>query len=176
VSIRLELRTDSPERTRDVGEQLATAFRPGDVVSLTGELGAGKTCLVQGVARGLEVPGRITSPTFLLVKQYEGRLPVVHCDVYRLGRLQDVLDLGDDVMSPDALTLIEWGDAIEALLPPDHLEVEITLVEDVDDADRVLVLTGHGAWADRLAGLDGLAGASATGAEPASTDPQRPGA
>lgn len=170
MSARLEVTSDAPERTRAVGERLAAAFRPGDVVSLTGELGAGKTCLVQGIGRGLEVPGRITSPTFLLVKQYEGRLTVVHCDVYRLGRLQDVLDLGDDVMSPDALTLIEWGDAIEALLPPDHLEVEITLVEDLDDADRVLVLTGHGAWAERLVALGDL-DAEAVTAGPGAADP-----
>lgn len=149
----LQLRSDEPDRTRAIGEALADAFRPGDVVSLTGELGAGKTCLVQGIARGLDIDVRITSPTFLLVKQYEGRLPVVHCDVYRLGRLQDVLDLGDDVMSPDALTLVEWGDAIEQLLPPDHLEVEITLAEDFDDAERILTLRGRGQWAERLAGL-----------------------
>ena len=119
-------------------------------MSLTGELGAGKTCLVQGIARGLGIEVRVTSPTFLLVKQYEGRLPVVHCDVYRLGRLQDVLELGDEVMGPEHLTLIEWGDAIGQLLPDDHLEVEITLADDVDDADRILTLRGRGAWAERL--------------------------
>jgi tRNA threonylcarbamoyladenosine biosynthesis protein TsaE len=172
VSGSLELRSSDPERTRTIGEALADAFRPGDVVSLTGELGAGKTCMAQGIARALGIEGRVTSPTFLLVKQYEGRLPVVHCDVYRLGRLQDVVDLGDEVMGPDQLTLVEWGDAIAQLLPPDHLEVEITLSEDVDDADRILRLRGHGAWEARLAAVaDRLAAVSAATPSDPSTHP-----
>ncbi len=151
----LTVRTTGPDRTRALGEATATLLRAGDVVSMTGELGAGKTCFVQGVARGLGVTTRVTSPTFLLVKTYpDGTLPLVHCDVYRLDTLQDVHDLGDEVMAPDAVTFVEWGDAVAALLPADRLEVEL-LLDDPDDpdADRVVHLRGHGDWATRLAAL-----------------------
>lgn len=159
---RLALRSRDPETTRAIAAAMAPVFRPGDVVSLTGELGAGKTCFVQGLARGLDVEGRVTSPTFMLVKHYDGRLPIVHCDVYRLDRLQDVLDLGDEVMGPDAVTLIEWGDAVAAILPDDHLEVALTMADDpaegstspavdaFDEPARQLTLVPHGAWVDRL--------------------------
>ena len=97
----------------------------GDVVALSGELGAGKTCFVQGAAAGLGVEARVTSPTFVLVREYLGRVPMVHTDVYRLDRLVDVRDLGEDVMSPEVVTFVEWADAVAPLLPDDRLEVEI---------------------------------------------------
>lgn len=122
----LLLRTRGADATRAVAAALAAHLRPGDVVALTGELGAGKTCFVQGAATGLDVSVPVTSPTFVLVRTYPGRIPVVHCDVYRLDRLGDVLELGDEVLAPDVVTFVEWGDAIATLLPPDHLEVELT--------------------------------------------------
>lgn len=154
----LRLRTHGPDQTRALGAAVAGVARPGDVVALTGELGAGKTCFVQGAAAALGVADRVTSPTFVLVRMYAGRLPVVHCDVYRLDQLQDVLDLGDEVMAPDALTFIEWGDAVAALLPEDHLEVELRLGMDAADASdgpaaREVRVAAHGAWELRLPDL-----------------------
>ena len=151
----LTLSTADAEATRTVGAALAAQLRPGDAVSLAGELGAGKTCLVQGVARALGVEARITSPTFVLVKQYPGRLRLVHVDVYRLNQLQDVLDLGDEVFAPDAATFVEWGDAVAAVLPDDRLDVELVLAdpEDLDSTRRRIHLTAHGSWGDRLADL-----------------------
>jgi tRNA threonylcarbamoyladenosine biosynthesis protein TsaE len=124
----LHLRTTDPDATRAVATVLARYLEAGDVVALTGELGAGKTCFVQGAASGLGVEAPVTSPTFVLVRSYQGRLPMVHCDVYRLDRLGDVLELGDEVLAPDVVTFVEWGDAIATLLPPDHIEVELTSV------------------------------------------------
>ena len=132
----LLLRSTGPDTTRAVAAAIAPLLRPGDVVALSGELGAGKTSFVQGAAHGLGVTGRVTSPTFTLVRTYpDGRLPVVHCDVYRLDRLQDVLDLGDEVMAPDVVTFVEWGDAVAPLLPDDRLEVELTAVSGDDGGD-----------------------------------------
>ena len=145
------LRSTSIEDTRALAGVLAAALAPGDVVALTGELGAGKTCFVQGAAAALGIERRVVSPTFMLVRTYDGALPIVHCDVYRLDTLQQVYDLGDEVFSPDAVTFIEWGDAVEAILPEDHLEVELLLEDPHDvDADRHVALRGHGSWHDRL--------------------------
>jgi tRNA threonylcarbamoyladenosine biosynthesis protein TsaE len=169
----LRLPTATPERTRALGAIVADHLRPGDVVALSGELGAGKTCFVQGAAAALGVEEPVTSPTFVLVRIHEGRLPVVHCDVYRLGSLQDVLELGDEVLAPDVVTFIEWGDAVAPLLPPDHLEVELRHVVDPapiaeDDVGvvaepRELTLRLHGRTTDRAAALHRALGASAEG-------------
>ena len=108
--------TTDPEQTRRVAAVVAAACRPGDVVALAGDLGAGKTCFVQGAAASLGVERRVTSPTFMLVRTYpEATPPLVHADVYRLGRLHDVLDLGDEVFAPDAVTFLEWADAVTPL-------------------------------------------------------------
>lgn len=151
----LLLRTSSPTETREAAAALAGVLRVGDVVSLTGELGAGKTCFVQGVAAGLGIERRVTSPTFMLLRSYDdGSIPLVHVDVYRLDRLQDVLELGDEVMAPDRLTLVEWGDAIAPLLPDDRLQVEIVLETDELDSDRLLHVTPLGGWDDRVGALE----------------------
>jgi tRNA threonylcarbamoyladenosine biosynthesis protein TsaE len=151
----LTLRSSGPDDTRALAAAAAPVLHPGDVVSLTGELGAGKTCFVQGAARELGITDRVTSPTFMLVKTYAGTLPIVHCDVYRLDTLQDVYDLGDEVMSPSAVTFVEWGDAVAALLPDDRLDVEL-LIDDPDDvdADRLIHLRGRGRWRQRLPQLE----------------------
>jgi tRNA threonylcarbamoyladenosine biosynthesis protein TsaE len=156
----LELETRTPEETREVGAVLAGLMVPGDVVSLTGDLGAGKTCLVQGAARGLGVEEPVASPTFVLVKEYRGQVPVYHVDVYRLDRMQEVLDLGfEDLLDPSGVVFIEWGDAIDALLPPSFLEVRLEASSTPADGDvRRLRLTGHGTWKGRWERLEGAVG------------------
>ncbi|MFA9429656.1 tRNA (adenosine(37)-N6)-threonylcarbamoyltransferase complex ATPase subunit type 1 TsaE [Egicoccus sp. AB-alg2] len=152
----LTLRSKAPEQTRELAAALAPMLAPGDVVALSGELGAGKTCFVQGAARALGVHDRVTSPTFTLVRTYpEADVPIVHCDVYRLDRLQDVLDLGDEVLAPDVVTFVEWGDAVASLLPDDRLDVELTLADDEDlDGDRLVRLRPTGPhWQRRLEDL-----------------------
>jgi tRNA threonylcarbamoyladenosine biosynthesis protein TsaE len=152
----LTVHTTDAEQTRAVAAAVAAFLRPGDVVSLTGELGAGKTCFVQGAARALGVEQRVTSPTFMLVKTYdEARPPIVHCDVYRLDRLQEVLDLGDEVLAADVVTFVEWGDAVAPLLPQDRLEVELVLADgDGDETSRSLRLRAYGDWEARMSELE----------------------
>ncbi len=165
----LSLRTRTVEETRDVGAALAAVLEPGDVVALSGDLGAGKTSLVQGVARGLGSTDHVGSPTFTLVREYEGRLRILHMDVYRLDRVQDVFDLGfDEIVDPDAVLLIEWGDAIEGVLPEEHLVVGLTMpeqprgaVEEEEDgeggegATREIEVTALGvSWDARRAALE----------------------
>lgn len=158
-----ELATSGPDETRAFASALAPLLLAGDVVALSGDLGAGKTCFVQGAVRGLGVEARVTSPTFVLMRQYEGRLPIVHCDVYRLDRLQDVHDLGDEVLAPDVVTFLEWADAVRPLLPDDRLEIElsipaVTTNEDVEVVDvedrRTATVRGFGPrWTERAGAL-----------------------
>ncbi len=128
MSAELVLISRTPAETRDLAATIAGAMRAGDVVALTGELGAGKTCFVQGAARALGVTERVTSPSFVLRREYAGRLPILHLDIYRLSTLQEVVDIGyEEVFDQSRVTFIEWGDAMSPLLPHDHLELEFRL-------------------------------------------------
>lgn len=117
---------DSPEATRRAGERLGARLRPGQVVAVIGELGAGKTCFVQGLMRGLGVQAEVTSPTFVLVNEYRGRLRAHHVDAYRTGSLAELLELGlDEMWSGDDVTVIEWADKLRPLLPEGTVTVRI---------------------------------------------------
>lgn len=130
---------ESPEATAAAGERLGARLGPGDVVGLTGALGAGKTCFIQGLARGLGVTTTATSPTFVLVNEYRGRLPVHHVDVYRTQSLTELLDLGlDELLSGGGVTVVEWADRCEALLPARTIRVHI---DGVGDEPRRITIT-----------------------------------
>ena len=174
----LPLVSDSPTTTRAVGAALAAALRPGDVVVLAGELGAGKTCLVQGLAAALGHEDRVTSPTFLLARRLGTVPPVVHADAWRLDRVGDLLDLGDELLDDDVVTVLEWGDAVSEVLPDDRLVLDLVIdgdllastPADAADASRTITCTGHGAWGDRLAVLsDDLRAAAAAPPDPEPT-------
>ena len=129
----IQVTTTSPDETRILGACLAPTLVLGDVISLSGDLGAGKTVFVQGLATALGVEEPVTSPTFTIVHEYEGRYPVTHMDVYRLDSFQEVLDLGfEELLDPSAILLVEWGEAVTPLFPPSYLEVEITQAEGPD--------------------------------------------
>jgi tRNA threonylcarbamoyladenosine biosynthesis protein TsaE len=142
----------SEDETRILGASLAPVLLPGDVVSLSGDLGAGKTVFVQGLARALGVETRVTSPTFTLVHEYRGRYPIVHLDVYRLDSFQEVLDLGfDEIINMDALLLVEWGEAVAPLLPRRFLDVEITQKDPGVSEERIVVFRPTGPhWVAKL--------------------------
>ncbi|MGH2540644.1 MAG: tRNA (adenosine(37)-N6)-threonylcarbamoyltransferase complex ATPase subunit type 1 TsaE [Actinomycetota bacterium] len=154
--MRVEVRTGSAEATREVGEALAPLLRARDAVVLTGDLGAGKTTFVQGVARGLGIEDRVTSPTFTLVREYSGILGLAHVDVYRLDRVQDVVDLGlEELGGGEDVLMVEWGDTIEELLPQDRLRVELTTDAAAGDDVRTIVFTGSGeGWVHRFPELE----------------------
>jgi tRNA threonylcarbamoyladenosine biosynthesis protein TsaE len=128
----------SPEATEAVGAQLAGSLESGDVVALTGELGAGKTCFTQGLARGLGVARHAVSPTFALVNEYRGRVPVHHVDAYRTSSLTELLDLGlEELFDGEGVTVVEWADKLSPLLPPRTIHVHI---EGVGDEPRVITI------------------------------------
>jgi tRNA threonylcarbamoyladenosine biosynthesis protein TsaE len=137
------VRLETVEATRAFGRELATRLRAGDLVILSGPLGAGKTALTQGIGEGLGVAGRVTSPTFVIARVHRGQLPLVHVDAYRLrdsGRL-DLDDLGIDEELDRAVVVVEWGEGVVEALSDSHLEVRI---ERYDDDSRSVTVRGVG--------------------------------
>lgn len=138
------------EDTRALGRALAAVLRAGDLVVLAGPLGAGKTVLVQGIGAGLGVPGRVTSPTFVLARVHaDGRLPLVHVDAYRLGSVDEIDDLDLDADLDASVTVVEWGAGLVERLADAHLLVRLSRAAD-DRRTAELVPVG-GDWAQRLA-------------------------
>ena len=149
----LTLRTKSADDTRELAAQIAPLVISGDVVLLAGDLGAGKTTFTQGFGRALGIDEPITSPTFTLMRDYPGRLKLIHVDVYRLERLQEIVDLGiTELVDDDGVALIEWGDVAEPVLPADFLAVRISYVEADDERTFSLRPVG-GSWAARWRSL-----------------------
>ena len=143
--------SDSPDATRELAGRVATLCRPGDVVLLIGDLGAGKTVFAQGFAAALGVPGPVTSPTFALVRQYRcgDDSPVevlIHADVYRTGSLDEVTDLAlAELVEEDAVALVEWGELAAPALGDSALEITLVAPDPVGEpAQRVVTVTGRG--------------------------------
>lgn len=124
--------TKSPEDTFRLGEEIGRNASPGEVYTLTGDLGVGKTVFTQGVAAGLGIAGPVNSPTFTILQIYEeGRLPLYHFDVYRIGDVEEMEEIGcDDYFYGDGVCLIEWAELIEEILPQDRISV--TIEKDLD--------------------------------------------
>jgi tRNA threonylcarbamoyladenosine biosynthesis protein TsaE len=156
----MEICSRSADETLALGVRLASLLGCGDVVVLSGDLGAGKTVLAKGIAVGLGVTEPVVSPTFTIVREYEGDVPLQHLDVYRLDHFQEVIDLGlDELLDGHAVTVVEWGEAVSALLPQDRLEVVLMVPppEEADDDTRVIEVHGSGpSWAARDAALANL--------------------
>ena len=137
-----KFKSDAPEKTAELARRLAGAVQPGTVICLDGDLGAGKTLFVQNLAASLGVQGEVTSPTFNLMNLYEdGRLPLVHFDLYRLEQEYELDEIGfyDYVENPDGLVLIEWAEKFPECLPEDHIALQIQRT-DVEN-ERVLVFS-----------------------------------
>jgi len=131
---------------RALGARLADVLRAGDLLVLTGDLGAGKTTLVQGVGAGLGVGGPVVSPTFVIARVHrDGRLPLVHVDAYRLGSVAEVDDLDLDAALDESVTVVEWGEGLVEELAGDRLEVRLERSADESDETRRVTLTGVGA-------------------------------
>ena len=144
-----ELTVPTADDMRALGERLAAELSAGDLVVLTGDLGAGKTTFVQGVAAGLGAPGPVLSPTFVIARVYRGgRVPVVHVDAYRLGSVVEVDDLDLDASVEESVTVVEWGEGLVEGLATDRLELEILRSPDEDDETRRVIVTSVGdRWA-----------------------------
>jgi tRNA threonylcarbamoyladenosine biosynthesis protein TsaE len=131
--------TRGAEETAAWGASFARRLRAGDVVALSGELGAGKTCLTKGIAAGLGVERAVTSPTFTLIHEYRGRVPVYHVDLYRLENAAEAVDIGVlDYLGGDGVCIVEWAEKVAGLLPVDAWRVNIEIV---DEQTRQITVT-----------------------------------
>ncbi len=139
------LSSDSPDRTLDIGRRLARVLRAGDVVLLSGRLGSGKTLLVSGIAEGLGVQEQVTSPSFVLVHEYDGFLKIIHADMYRLGSIGEFEDLELTTAGRDGVVVIEWGDVVASAIS-DYLLIEIGIT---GESTRGLRFVPVGSWAER---------------------------
>ena len=147
--------TRGAEQTIALGAAVGELLRPGDLVVLSGDLGAGKTTLVKGIARALEIEDPVTSPTFTIVQEYAGRIPLAHVDVYRLDRIQELHDFGFEELFDGRVVVVEWGDAIARVLPRDRIALRIELPDGDDpDARRILVALHGPRWSNTAPRLE----------------------
>lgn len=134
-----ELKT--PEETTEFGIKLGKILKEKDIICLTGDLGAGKTHLTKGIAIGLEIEEDITSPTFTIVHEYAGRLPLYHFDVYRICDSSEMYEIGfDDYLFGNGVSIIEWANLVEDLIPEEAIQIELKYKE----VGRELIMSGLG--------------------------------
>lgn len=146
----LVAKTRDEKETRELARALTALLRPGDVILLVGELGAGKTCFAKGMAQGLGIRENVLSPTFTLLKEYAGRLPLYHLDAYRLEGPWDLFDIGlEDYMEGDGVLLVEWGDRVRDFFTQVYLEVRMEFTE--LEGERIIYIVPEGeSWRERL--------------------------
>ena len=136
----MQYHSKSVSDTEAFGERLAPRLRPGCVLAFTGSLGMGKTALTRGLARGLGCRGRVTSPTFTIVNEYDGALPLFHFDLYRLASSDELYGIGwDDYLARGGVCAVEWSERAADALPPDTVTVDIARGE--QDGERVITVT-----------------------------------
>jgi tRNA threonylcarbamoyladenosine biosynthesis protein TsaE len=138
----LKYRTDSEQETQALGRRLAGTLKAGDVVAFTGDLGAGKTAFTRGLAAGLGVTDRVTSPTFTIVNEYEGgRLPLFHFDMYRLGSSDELFDIGwEDYLARGGVCAVEWSENVADALEGDAIRVDLRRGD--SDGQRIITIEG----------------------------------
>ena len=138
----MEWITNTAQETEQLGERLGRKLKPGTVIAYTGDLGAGKTAFTRGLARGLEIPEQVTSPTFTIVNEYEGgRLPLFHFDMYRLGGADELFDIGwEDYLARGGVCAVEWSENVDEVLDHDTIRVDIRRGE--NDDQRCITIKG----------------------------------
>ena len=140
----MQFLSHSTQETEAIGEELAQKLRGGDVLAFTGSLGMGKTAFTRGLARGLGCRGRVTSPTFTIVNEYEGRTPLFHFDMYRLGSSDELFDIGwEDYLARGGVCAVEWSENVADAIPPDAVRVAIERAPGGDDCRRITITGGE---------------------------------
>lgn len=140
---------DDINKTLNIGEKLGRSLKEGDIICLNGDLGAGKTHLTKGIAKGLEIEDYITSPTFNIVNEYSGRLKLYHFDVYRVNDPDEIYAIGfDEYIFSDAVSVIEWSNYIEELIPAEHIDINILKLPEIGENYRKISINYFGSRYD----------------------------
>lgn len=139
----LTINIENIKETEKIGYILGKLLTGGEVICMTGDLGAGKTTMTQSIAKGLEIEDYVTSPTFTIINEYEGRCPLYHFDVYRINDVEEMYDLGyEEYFYSDGVAIIEWADIIKEILPKERLNIEINKNDNIEG--REIVIHGNG--------------------------------
>jgi tRNA threonylcarbamoyladenosine biosynthesis protein TsaE len=140
----LKIITNSAEETTYIGEQLGRLLIKGSIVCLSGDLGAGKTAFTQGIAKGMGVEDYVTSPTYTIINEYQGRLPLYHFDVYRLNDVEEMYELGyEEYFFGDGAVVVEWADIVRDIIPAERLWITILRAKDENSREIILEPTGE---------------------------------
>lgn len=137
--------SDSPQKTAEIAKEFADSLKEGDVICLNGDLGVGKTVFVQSLAKALDIDDYISSPTFTIVNQYEGRLPLYHFDVYRIADCDEMYEIGyEEYVYGDGVSVIEWGQNIADILPEKRYDITIEKNYDKGENYRLITIENRG--------------------------------
>lgn len=148
----MKFHSNSARETEELGMRLGSILQKGDTVCLSGDLGTGKTAFTGGIAKAMGIDEYITSPTFTIINEYEGKLPLYHFDVYRIGDAGEMIETGfDDYIGGDGVAVIEWAELIEEILPGDRIDVRIEKDDASDTDSRLITMVFHG----RISGYEG---------------------
>ena len=139
----IQLESTSAKKTIDIGKSLGKHLLPGSIICLTGELGAGKTWFIKGLAEGLGIKSKeIHSPTFIIIREHKGRIPLYHIDLYRIGFIDDIRDIGmEEIMYGNGVTAIEWAERISDVLPDERIDISLRWI---DEKSRQIDITAFG--------------------------------
>ena len=138
----LKIKTNNAKETQQLGRLIGESLVGGEIIAMTGDLGAGKTTMTKSIAKGLNIDEHITSPTFTIVNEYDGRLKLFHFDVYRIGDIEEMYDIGyEEYFYSGGVCIIEWANLIEEILPEDTINIEIYTL---DENKREFTITGKG--------------------------------
>ncbi len=146
--------TESAEETSKIGEQLGRLLSKGNIICLTGDLGAGKTAFTKGIAKGLAVDDYVTSPTYTIINEYQGRLPLYHFDVYRLNDVEEMYELGyEEYFFGDGIVVLEWADIVRDIIPGERLWITILNSKGDDSREIIMEPTGE-VYDDIMKGME----------------------
>jgi tRNA threonylcarbamoyladenosine biosynthesis protein TsaE len=150
----LKITTASAEETACIGERLGRLVTKGNIICLTGDLGAGKTAFTKGIAKGMEVEDYVTSPTYTIINEYQGRLPLYHFDVYRLNDVEEMYELGyEEYFFGDGVVVLEWADIVRDIIPAERLWITILNTRGDDSREIIMEPTGE-AYDNILKGME----------------------